>query len=108
MVGTGVGFDRVSERVLRGMRSVARGVVERLREELMKVRFADPGRSVQGRDEGLVRPRRRHVVAHRVREKVHGGVLAVEVGGEVGADALARALAAEGAVGAAGDPGRGE
>ena len=108
MVGTGVGFDRVSERVLRGMRSVARGVVERLREELMKVRFADPGRSVQGRDEGLVRPRRRHVVAHRVREEVHGGVLAVEVGGEVGADALARALAAEGAVGAAGDPGRGE
>ena len=62
---------------------VVDGVVQRLREELVEVRLADARGTVQGRDEGFGRVRILHVVAHGVRQKVRGGVLAVQVRSEV-------------------------
>ena len=80
------------------------GVVQRLGEDLVEVGLAHARGAVETQDEGLTRVGVREVVAHRVREEVPRGVLAVEVRAEVRAEAGARArggIRAEGTVRAA-------
>ena len=84
---------------------VVGGVVHGLCEELMKVRFTNPGGAVQRRDERFARAGILHVVAYRVREEIRRRVWAVKVAREMRAKAVTRVHVAVGAVGAARHPG---